>query len=120
MAGMFDGGLMQTVTGPGGVLSKFTGSGGILSQQTGILQARIAAFKAGASPQAKLQALTATLGTRLRQPGGLLAGLRGPAASAPPPAAVTPAAGAQRLDSYATGAQVAVSLIPPPKAARFT
>jgi hypothetical protein len=92
----------------GGLLGGLGQGGGILSTQTGILQARIATLKAGGSLQAKVQALTGTLGQRLKTPGGLLSGLGGGGT----PAASTDA-------RYAAEAQVRASLLPSPSQARW-
>lgn len=68
MAGWTPGSIISGFTGGStastGILSKLTGSGGILSM--GPLQGRLAGIQAAATPQAKLQALTGTLGTRLK------------------------------------------------------
>lgn len=56
--------LNRTQSTQGGIISQFTGPNGILSFAP--LQARIQAIQAAPTLQAKLQAFTSTLGTRLR------------------------------------------------------
>lgn len=75
MGGLLGFNLLQTAPGAG-LLSKLTSGGGALSTAVGPLQARMASIQAAGTPQAKITALMGTLGTRLRTPGGLLAGLR--------------------------------------------
>jgi len=97
--------------GGGGGLLGGTGGSGILSAQAGILKSRIATLKAGGTIQSKIQGLAGTLGTRLNQPGGLLAGI-GSGNPAPPPPSTD--------FRYAAGAQTELSLLPPPSSGRFT
>ncbi|MFZ2058381.1 MAG: hypothetical protein WAV54_13315 [Acidimicrobiales bacterium] len=76
MPGLLDSFLARTrhATAGGGILSGIGGGTGILSTAVGPLQSRLASIQAAGSPQAKLQALTTTLGMRLKS-GGILSGL---------------------------------------------
>lgn len=70
----------QTSGGAGGLLSGIGQGGGVLSTTLQPLQARLASVQAAGTLQSKIQALSSTLGTRVRSltaGGGLLSGLGG-------------------------------------------
>ncbi len=66
--------LLDSLFQGGGVLSRLGlgaggAGGGILAAQTGVLQARLTSIKAAPTAMAKVQALTGTLGMRLKSLG---------------------------------------------------
>jgi hypothetical protein len=77
--------VRHQTSGAGGILSGIGGGSGVLSTVVGPLQSRLATLQSAGTLQAKIQALSGTLGMRLKTlsaPGGVLSGL-GTAAPAP-------------------------------------
>jgi len=83
------GGILGGLGQNGGLLSGLTSGGGVLSNALGPLQSRLATLQGAGTLQTKVQALSGTLGTRLKTIGG--GSMLGGASGSSPPAPSTDA-----------------------------